>query len=627
MADLNSKPAELNSISLGGLAPGAVIGGTWLVERLLGKGGMGAVWLARHQRLPDKYAAIKVLLGTGLRDEAYLRFAREAEIATRIGHPNIVDVIDMDCLASGEPYIVLEYLQGEDLRARLRKYGALSFEDTCSITRQIGSALYAAHRHDVVHRDLKPENVYLVPTDSGGVIREHVKVLDFGISKLRGSQTVQTQEATLLGTPQYMAPEQASGRNQDVDARTDQFALAVMVYEMITGRPPWQSDTPLGLLFQVVHSPTPALGSHAPDLPQHAVAAIEKALSKDATHRFADVCEFVEALTGSPLAALQTKKSETRSYGTQVRKTGPSAASTNQDGHIASAETEMATVDGTLNTDAPTQVAPHAVQPKTMAALPLSPVAADEATAQFAPPVTPPVTPPARPAIASTVPDGPSAAPDKAKAGRWIVGAVVTALVVAIGLVVASKRAPPAGTAQARTLAELPDARPDAAILTTQPVDATAPQAAATAAERPFQPTTLTDVGSAEPQSATQDSGSAAQNSGSAAHLAQPVDEATTAKSGADAAVLSTQPDVSVEDLATDLAKAQAAFAAGNYPEAERLAVRSLTQTPSADAFGLLAKVHCQRGDISGAKTWYGQLRGGAKSAVRKYCETQRLFL
>ncbi|MSQ82982.1 MAG: serine/threonine protein kinase [Myxococcales bacterium] len=611
MADSNSKPSELNSISLGGLAPGAVIGGTWLVERLLGKGGMGAVWLARHQRLPDKYAAIKVLLGTGLRDEAYLRFAREAEIATRIGHPNIVDVIDMDCLASGEPYIVLEYLQGEDLRARLRKYGALSFEDTCAITRQIGSALYAAHRHDVVHRDLKPENVYLVPTDSGGVIREHVKVLDFGISKLRGSQTVQTQEATLLGTPQYMAPEQASGRNQDVDARTDQFALAVMVYEMITGRPPWQSDTPLGLLFQVVHSPTPALGSHAADLPQHAVAAIEKALSKNATERFGDVCEFVEALTGSPLAALQTRKSETRNYGAQFRKTGPTAVSTNQDDHVASAETEMATMDGTLNTDAPTQVAPQAVQPKAMAALPPSRVAADPAKVQF--------EMPARPAIASTVPDGPLAAPDKAKAGRWIVGMVVTALVVAITLVVASKRAPPA-TAQARTLAELPDARPDAALLAALPVAATAGQAAAPAQERATHPTTLTDLGFAEPQIATKDSGSAA-------HLAQPVDEATTAKPDADAAVLTTQPDVSVEDLATDLAKAQAAFAAGDYLQAERHAARSLTQSPSADAFGLLAKVHCQRGDLSGAKTWYGQIRGGAKSAVRKYCETQRLFL
>ncbi|MBI5609565.1 MAG: serine/threonine protein kinase, partial [Deltaproteobacteria bacterium] len=286
------------------LGPGSVVGGTWIIERLLGKGGMGAVWLARHQRLQNKRTAIKVLLGTGLRDEAYVRFAREAEIATRIGHPNIVDVLDLAALESGEPYIVLEYLQGEVLRDRLRRKGSLSWDEVVSITRQIGSALLAAHRHEVVHRDLKPENVFLVPTDSGGTIRDHVKVLDFGISKLRGSQTLQTQEAVLLGTPQYMAPEQASGRNHEVDARSDQFALGVMVYEMLTGTPPWVADTPLGLLFQVVHAPTPSLPTSLVQVPQTAVHAIEKALAKQASERFADVGAFVEALTGQPLQFL-----------------------------------------------------------------------------------------------------------------------------------------------------------------------------------------------------------------------------------------------------------------------------------------------------------------------------------
>src|SRR5262249_54550320 len=149
--------------------------------------------------------------GKDLSPDALARFRREAEVASRIGHPNIVQVLDFNTLPSGAPYLVLELLQGESLASKLR-FGPLSVEEAVSIARQTGSALKAAHAQNIVHRDLKPDNIFLVATPMGTM----VKVLDFGISKVRDSTTVQTQEAVLLGTPQYMSPEQAVGANKDV---------------------------------------------------------------------------------------------------------------------------------------------------------------------------------------------------------------------------------------------------------------------------------------------------------------------------------------------------------------------------------------------------------------------------
>src|SRR5579859_1098740 len=158
----------------GDLEPGMVVGDTYEVVALIGRGGMGSVWSARHRRLPDKRVAVKVLHTGALDQEAYARFRREAEIASRIGHPNIVEVLDFNTLPSGAPYLVLEYLEGESLASRLRR-GPLALEEALEIMRQVGSALQAAHAAEVVHRDLKPDNIFLCPTDSGGVIGVHAK--------------------------------------------------------------------------------------------------------------------------------------------------------------------------------------------------------------------------------------------------------------------------------------------------------------------------------------------------------------------------------------------------------------------------------------------------------------------
>ncbi|WP_164000494.1 serine/threonine-protein kinase [Pyxidicoccus caerfyrddinensis] len=288
----------------GDLRTDTVLRNTYKIASVLGRGGMGSVYLAQHLRLPGKQVAVKVLRGGDhLTQEIFTRFRREAEIASRLGHPNIVEVLDYDTLEDGTPFLVLEFLRGESLQSRLER-GPLPLAEVFSFTRQMGSALQAAHGAGIVHRDLKPANVFLVPTDSGGLLGQRVKLLDFGISKVLTSETLQTQEATIIGTPQYMSPEQAMGKNREIDARTDIFALGCMVYEMMSGKPVFGAGSLAQMIFRVVYEPADPLAPLCPEAPAHAIAAVDRALSKKADDRFPDVASFVEALTGSPLHTL-----------------------------------------------------------------------------------------------------------------------------------------------------------------------------------------------------------------------------------------------------------------------------------------------------------------------------------
>ncbi|WP_164018894.1 serine/threonine-protein kinase [Pyxidicoccus trucidator] len=288
----------------GDLRTDTVLRNTYKIASVLGRGGMGSVYLAQHLRLPGKQVAVKVLRGGDhLTQEIFTRFRREAEIASRLGHPNIVEVLDYDTLEDGTPFLVLEFLRGESLQSRLER-GRLPLDEVFSYTRQMGSALQAAHGAGIVHRDLKPANVFLVPTDSGGVVGQRLKLLDFGISKVLTSETLQTQEATIIGTPQYMSPEQAMGKNREIDARTDIFALGCIVYEMMSGQPVFGAGSLAQMIFRVVYEPADPLGPLCPEAPASALSAVERALSKSAADRFPDVASFVEALTGSPLHTL-----------------------------------------------------------------------------------------------------------------------------------------------------------------------------------------------------------------------------------------------------------------------------------------------------------------------------------
>jgi serine/threonine protein kinase len=270
---------------------GKVLQGTYRIEAKLGRGGMGTVYRAAHIRLP-KQVAIKVLHG-GVRagESGYRRFQREAEIASSLKHPNIIEVFDFNETSDGEPYIVMELLEGEDLAARIEDRGALDLPSTLEVARSVARGLVAAHARGIVHRDIKPHNVFLCREAD----TEVVKVLDFGISKIVGSPEALTRSSAIIGTPNYMAPEQTRGGNSvQLDARADQFSLGAMVVEMLTGRRPFEQagDTPLTILQRIATElPQPIEG-----VPDPVMRVLEKALAKQPEERFEDVLAFTTAL-------------------------------------------------------------------------------------------------------------------------------------------------------------------------------------------------------------------------------------------------------------------------------------------------------------------------------------------
>jgi eukaryotic-like serine/threonine-protein kinase len=296
-----------NSAARSAVDVGSVIADTYIIEALIGQGGMGSVFLATHNRLPGKRVAIKMLHVELNNEEVLARFRREATIATQLDHPNIVRVDDFNVHEDGTPYLILEYLEGENLAQRL-KAGPLLLDQVMAIMRMVGSAIAAAHQLGYVHRDLKPQNIFLLPTEIDGRFVEVAKVLDFGISKLRNSTTVKTQENTLLGTPQYMAPEQASAKHGDVDERTDVFALGAIVYEMLAGAPAFAGESIPAVVYRVVHDEPDPLAKVAPATPPAVIAAVEKAMQKEQPDRFPTVSAFIEALTGRPLRTVPRQR-------------------------------------------------------------------------------------------------------------------------------------------------------------------------------------------------------------------------------------------------------------------------------------------------------------------------------
>jgi serine/threonine-protein kinase len=279
---------------------GQVLSGTYRFEKLLGTGGMGAVYMASHLRLPKRFA-IKVLHAQIANSpDVFARFRREAEVTSAMSHLNIVQVMDFAQLPDGTHCMVMEFLEGEDLSSRLHRQGAMSYAGVTSIMRSVGSALLAAHARGIVHRDLKPQNIFLCRHEEGGPIIEVPKLVDFGISKIRHARagTVQTIKDELLGTPNYMSPEQARGDNDSVDHRTDQFALAAIAYECLTGELAFPGDTLLAAIYQVTQVQPAGLPTLTDYAPEQAVAAIRRALQKDREARYPSLSEFLEAFTG-----------------------------------------------------------------------------------------------------------------------------------------------------------------------------------------------------------------------------------------------------------------------------------------------------------------------------------------
>ena len=292
------------------LAPGTPLDNTYQVVRFLGRGGMGDVYEVKHARLAGRYAA--KLLSSDLADnaQAFSRFQREALIASGLSHPNIVNVIDFCHLSDGLPCLVMEFLDGVDL-AQVLALGQMSLMRTLRLVRQIVSALSTLHGHQIIHRDLKPQNIFVLPEHDGEP--ERVKLVDFGLAKRSNPSMVVTHDRTLLGTPQYMAPEQALGSAENVGPEADQFSLAAIVFEMLGGRHPFGGEVLSTVLYRIVHEPPTPLATLCPHVPPHVVAAIERALSKDRQARFPSVKAFLQALEGegaamTPSSPLTTKK-------------------------------------------------------------------------------------------------------------------------------------------------------------------------------------------------------------------------------------------------------------------------------------------------------------------------------
>lgn len=275
---------------------GAVLDGTYRIEAKLGHGGMGTVYRATHLRLGQP-VAVKVLTAEPARSRrALARFRREAQVTSGLGHPNIVAVLDFNEPADHAPYIVMELLQGEDLRARIERRAPLPLDAVALITRQATSALAAAHAQGVVHRDLKPENVFLCRSPT---LVDHVKLLDFGISKVlepseeRAAQL--TAREAVIGSPQYMAPEQARRRSSEVDARADVYSLATVVFEMLTGQRPFAGDSVPEILRAVVFEDAPSLRSKRSTLSPELEEVIAIALAKEPEDRFPTIGAFWRA--------------------------------------------------------------------------------------------------------------------------------------------------------------------------------------------------------------------------------------------------------------------------------------------------------------------------------------------
>src|ERR1700693_6207272 len=264
---------------------GQTLAEKYLIEQLIKRGGMGAVYLGKHV-LMDKTVAIKVLRASLPGDDVIVaRFSWEAKAASRISHPHAVTVTDFGEAESGVVFLVMEYLEGRTLKDIIRSGGPMPLNRVVEITRQVSGALDAAHQQGVVHRDLKSDNIMLAQTNGG----DWAKVLDFGIAKIQQPEGVRDHDITapnlVIGTPQYMSPEQCS-QTSPIDARSDVYSLGVIIYEMLSGRVPFTGESPTVIMMKQVQDPPPSILEVRPDLPASVNNLIGRALAKQPADRF-----------------------------------------------------------------------------------------------------------------------------------------------------------------------------------------------------------------------------------------------------------------------------------------------------------------------------------------------------
>jgi serine/threonine-protein kinase len=308
---------------------GTTLAGKYRIDARLNEGGMGTVYRGCHV-LMDKTVAIKVLRPTLAADEKIVaRFSREARAASRITHPNAISVTDFGEDESGHVFLVMEYLSGQTLKHVIREEGPLPLARVVDITRQIGDALNAAHEQGVVHRDLKSDNIMLLDTMTG----DHAKVLDFGIAKINEPEgnvdTGLTAPNLVIGTPQYMSPEQCS-QDSEIDSRSDIYSLGVILYEMLVGHVPFSGDSPTIVMMKHLQEPVPSVLEERSDVPASVARVVARAMAKVKDNRYQTVAELIEDLT---IAA-----------GMTIHRVGPVGATTTVEAPVRTADADEVTV-------------------------------------------------------------------------------------------------------------------------------------------------------------------------------------------------------------------------------------------------------------------------------------------
>ena len=307
-ADFQCCPKDGSALSSSSeLLPGMVIRDKYQILQQIGSGGMATVYQVRHLAF-NEILAIKLInsqLADG--DQFNKRLRAEAVIARKLRHPNAVHVEDLDRTEDGRPFIVMEYVEGQNLRTVIRREGPLPSLRALRIAAQVVSALAAAHKLGIIHRDIKPDNIHLIRLPDGS---DFVKVLDFGIAKFTQglSSSALTGSGLVVGTPQYVSPEQAMGKQAgDLDGRSDLYTLGIVLYEMVTGRVPFDSDTPVGLLVHHLHTAPVPPDQLRPDLGIPALVSelMMKALQKNPEHRFRNADEMLNAINTSEAEILR----------------------------------------------------------------------------------------------------------------------------------------------------------------------------------------------------------------------------------------------------------------------------------------------------------------------------------
>ena len=275
---------------------GQTLAAKYRIDERLSIGGMGAVYKGTHV-LMDKTVAVKVLKPSLAADQKIVaRFSREARAASRISHPHAISVTDFGEDENGIVFLVMEYLDGGTLKELIRREGPLPLPRVVEIIRQVGEALDAAHKQGVVHRDLKSDNIMLL----GNTASDYSKVLDFGIAKIKEREGDYDPGLTapdlVIGTPQYMSPEQCS-QSPDIDARSDVYSLGVIIYEMLIGHVPFTGESPTAIMMKHLQEPAPSVLEERPDLPAAVGRVVARALEKSPGARYASAGELVDDLT------------------------------------------------------------------------------------------------------------------------------------------------------------------------------------------------------------------------------------------------------------------------------------------------------------------------------------------